>query len=71
MVADVAAIEHFHGEVTPGGFVGLEFVGVEFVVEKATLAADEVGVEVVGLEAVDDGSAFADAAVFEFDDGDA
>ena len=71
VVADVAAIEHLHGEVTPGGFVGLEFVGVEFVVEEAALAADEVGVEVVGLEAVDDGGAFADAAVFEFDDGDA
>ena len=71
VVADVAAIEHLHGEVTPGGFVCLEFVGVEFVVEEAALAADEVGVEVVGLEAVDDGGAFANAAVFEFDDGDA
>ena len=71
VIADIAAVEHLHGEVTPGRFVGLEFVGVEFVVEEAALAADEVGVEVVGLEAVDDGGAFADTAVFEFDDGDA
>ena len=71
VIADIAAIEHFHGEIAPCGFVGLEFIGVEFIVEQAAFAADEVGVEVVGLEAIDNGRAFADGAVFELHDGDA
>jgi hypothetical protein len=71
MIAHVAGVEHLHGELAPGGLVGVQLHGVELVVEQAALAAAEVGVEVVGLQAVHHGGGLADAAVLEVDEGDA
>lgn len=71
VVADIAGVQHVHGEVAPALFVGLQDVGVQLVVQQAALAAHEVGVEVVGLQAVHHGGGFADGAVLELHQGDA
>jgi len=66
MIGDVSGIEHLHSEVAPGVFVRGELHRVELVIQQAAFAAHEVSVEIVGLKAIDDGGAFADAAILEF-----
>src|SRR5205085_12317392 len=44
---------------------------MKFVVQQTSFTANQVGVEVIRLKTIDDRRAFADAAVFEFQEGDA
>src|SRR3954471_20674161 len=69
MIADVAAVEHFHRQIAPRMAVQpRQLLRVEFVVENAPLASDEMRVKVVWLQAIDDGRALAHAAIPELQD---
>src|SRR4051812_1161629 len=69
MIADVAAVEHFHRQIAPRVPVQpRQLLRVKFVIENAPLAADEMSVKVIWLQAVNDRGALPGAAAPELQD---